>query len=48
MKYKIVPRPIDMEIEAEDINNAMVKFAWKMESDMNLYFKAIPIEEKEN
>lgn len=47
MKYKIVPKKnIEFIVEGEDAGDALVNFATNMDSDMNLYFEAIPVVEK--
>lgn len=49
-KYYIIPNsiePVD-EIEAESPEDAMVEFAWQMDSNMNTYFKAVAKPEDED
>ena len=42
-EFKIVPKNFDPPIiEANNEEDALVKFAWNMDSDMHTYFKAIP------
>ena len=47
-KYYIIPvSSFEEEIEASSPEEAMEKFAWQMDSDMNNYFKAVTKEELE-
>ena len=46
MKYYIIPRNyIVDEIEAADAGEAIIDFATEMDSDMNIYFRAVTEEE---
>ena len=48
MLYKIIPvSPIVGVIDAESSEDAIEGFAWAMDSDMNVYFKAVPATENE-
>ena len=42
-KYIIKSKPYEEGIEAESVEDAMCKFAFKMDLDMNVYFEALPI-----
>lgn len=45
MKYKIVPiNETAMTLEADSAEDAIVAFATRMDLDMNIYFKAIPLD----
>ena len=47
MEYVIVPKPeyVSETIKADNPDDALVWFATIMDLDMNLYFKAVPVEE---
>ena len=48
MMYKIIPiSPVAGVVDAESPESALEGFAWAMDSDMNVYFKAVPATEKE-
>lgn len=48
MLYKIVPAStVAAIIDAESPDVAMDGFAWSMDSDMNVYFKAVPATEED-
>lgn len=48
-KYYIIPKDeIVMEVLSDSANDAMSIFAWKMDSDMNTYFRAVTEEEYAN
>lgn len=48
MMYKIIPAlPVAGIVDAESSESAIEGFAWAMDSDMNVYFKAVPATEKE-
>ena len=48
MMYKIIPvSPVAGIVDAESPECAIEGFAWAMDSDMNVYFKAVPATEKE-
>ena len=48
MKFKIVGKTFENPvIEAENADEAVIQFATNMDTDMNLYFKAIPVKECE-
>ena len=49
MKYYIIPKDeIVCEINADDAGDAVVEFATYMDSDMNVYFRAVTEEEYHN
>ncbi len=48
MKYYIIPkREYMMEINADNKDDAIIKFATNMDTDMNIYFKVVTEEELE-
>ena len=48
MIYKIVPiSSVAAMVDAESPEDAMGGFAWGMDSDMNVYFEAVPATEEE-
>ena len=48
MKFNIIGKTFEAPvIEAKNADEAIVQFAASMDSDMNLYFKAIPVKECE-
>lgn len=48
MLYKIVPaQPVAAVIDAESPEAAMDGFAWSMDDDMGVYFKAVVATEKD-
>lgn len=45
-EYVIVPRnEVAAEINATSPSDAMINFAWQMDTDMSTYFMAIPKDE---
>lgn len=46
-KYRIVPKPIDVVIEAESPEHALMYFGWELEDDVNANYEAIEIQEEE-
>ena len=47
MKYYIIPNEmIAMTVEADSRDEAMSDFAWRMNSDMNEYFRAVTEDER--
>ena len=47
-KFYIIPKEeVVMEIHSANADNAMICFAWSMDSDMNKYFRAVTEEEYE-
>lgn len=47
MKFKIIPKKnIEFFEEGENAGDALVNFATHMDTDMNLYFEAVPVHEE--
>ena len=48
MTFKIIPQEFDITVDAENAEEAIIKFATEMNTDMNIYFKAIDKNELNN